>query len=140
VCADTFYKSYRSILIEILIPPHSTAISQVTNPEDRTRLMAWYNLVGCFSSAVGAIFCGGIVAYLSGTVGISILLADRIVMILYSCVKVSLEDKNGINILEFLFTFFFHMLNILHAEYFKSFYFKTSSLKYERLHTHFKAI
>ena len=68
--------------------------------------MAWYNLVGCFSSALGAIFCGGVVAYLSGTVGISILLADRIVMILYSCVKVSRGQKNLIEAL-CLFSFFF---------------------------------
>jgi MFS family permease len=88
-----------------LIPMPFSAISQVTSPEDRTSLMAWYNLVGCFSSALGAIFCGGVVAYLSGTVGISILLADRIVMILYSCVKVSPGQKNRIKAL-CLFSFF----------------------------------
>jgi hypothetical protein len=84
--------------------------------------MAWYNLVGCFSSALGAIFCGGIVAYLSGTVGMSILLADRIVMILYSCVKVSLEDKNVI----FRLSFFLRILFTSYTEHFKIFYLITS--------------
>jgi hypothetical protein len=84
--------------------------------------MAWYNLVGCFSSALGAIFCGGIVAYLSGTVGMSILLADRIVMILYSCVKVSLEDKNVI----FRLSFFLRILFTSYTEHFKTFYLITS--------------
>lgn len=73
---------------DIITPAPFTALSQITSPEDRTRLMAWYNLLGRFSSAIGAIFCGGVVAHLSGKVGLSILLADRIVMILYSFVMV----------------------------------------------------
>ena len=76
----------------ILVP--FAALSQITSPEDRTHLMAWYNLIGRFSSALGAFFCGGVVAYLSGKVGMSILLADRIVMILYSCVMVRLDQEN----------------------------------------------
>jgi hypothetical protein len=77
---------------KIVAPVPFAALSQITSIEDRTRLMAWYNLVGRFSLALGAMFCGGVVAYLSGKVGISILLADRIAMILYSCVMVRLEQ------------------------------------------------
>jgi hypothetical protein len=77
---------------KIYAPVSFAALSQVTSTEDRTRLMAWYNLVGRFSLALGAMFCGGLVAYLSGKVGMSILLADRIVMILYTGVMVRLDQ------------------------------------------------
>lgn len=90
---NNLLKRYTSHQLSHPVPV--AALSQVTRPEDRTRLMAWYNLFGCFSSALGAIFCGGVVAYLNGKVGISILSADRIVMILYSCVKVSQTFLDG---------------------------------------------
>lgn len=35
-----------------------SSLSQVTNDSDRTSIMAWYNLVGSFASAGGALVCG----------------------------------------------------------------------------------
>lgn len=43
-----------------------SAIAQITHEDARTALMAWYNLVSCFSSACGALFCGALLSALTG--------------------------------------------------------------------------
>lgn len=73
-------------------------LAQVTSGEDRTRLMAWYNLFGCFSSAIGALCCGGIIVYLNSTQGFGLLISYRLTMVIYATIKVSLEDISIINI------------------------------------------
>lgn len=67
-----------------------SGLSQVTRHEDRTRLMAWYNLVGCFASATGALFCGYVISTLNGSYGYSMLDSYRAVMILYTAIQVIL--------------------------------------------------
>jgi predicted MFS family arabinose efflux permease len=41
-----------------------SGVSQLTKDADRTKLIAWYNLFGSFSSAFGALFCGWLYSYL----------------------------------------------------------------------------
>ena len=60
----------------------------MTRPEDRTRLMAWYNLFGCFSSAAGALVCGAAIEFLRGSEGFGLLGAYRTTMGAYALVKV----------------------------------------------------
>ena len=63
-----------------------SALTEVTRSEDRTRLMAWYNLSGCFSSAAGALVCGLIieVALLKGATELE---AYKYVLALYAFVQ-----------------------------------------------------
>lgn len=42
-----------------------SGISQITSDEERTTLLALYNLTGSFSSAIGALVCGGMITLLS---------------------------------------------------------------------------
>lgn len=65
-------------------------LSQVTKHEDRTRLMAWYNLGGSFASAMGALVCGYIISTMSGSYGYTMLESYRIVMFLYSAIQICL--------------------------------------------------
>eukprot|EP01041_Mallomonas_annulata_P012729 gene12729-26814_t len=68
-----------------------SALSQVTRDENRTLLMAWYNLFGCFSSALGALFCGWIISVLSSSdVGYSLLESYRIMMWIYTIIQIIL--------------------------------------------------
>jgi hypothetical protein len=60
----------------------------VTSNDDRTRLMAWYNLFGCFSSAIGALLCGAGISYVHTTMGVGLLGAYRGTMVAYTLVKV----------------------------------------------------
>lgn len=46
-----------------------SAIAQLTSEESRTSLMAWYNLVSSFSSAIGALFCGLLLSFLTNSSG-----------------------------------------------------------------------
>jgi MFS family permease len=69
-----------------------SAIAQLTKEEARTSLMAWYNLVGSFSSALGALFCGGLLEVLSSVMGAEALAANphapyRVVMLLYAFIQ-----------------------------------------------------
>jgi len=67
-----------------------SALSQVTKDEERTKLMAWYNLVGCFSSALGAVFCGCLLTTMSSHLHYSALFSYRFVFVLYTlihCIK-----------------------------------------------------
>ena len=73
-----------------------SGLSQVTLPEDRTRLMAWYNLFGCFSSAAGALVCGAAIEYLRGFEGFGLLGAYRATMGAYALVKVRHSLRSAI--------------------------------------------
>ena len=70
-----------------------SGVSQLTRDADRTKLIAWYNLFGSFSSAFGALFCGWLYSYLrniksdSGYIFDS-LNAHRVVLIIYSICQV----------------------------------------------------
>lgn len=66
-----------------------SALSQVTSDQDRTSLMAWYNLFGSFASASGALTCGAILDLLqSPSYGsYSLLAACRSVMVVYGLVQ-----------------------------------------------------
>ena len=50
--------------------------------------MAWYNLFGCFSSALGALCCGGIIVHLNSTLGFGLLVSYRLTMAIYAFIKV----------------------------------------------------
>jgi len=68
-----------------------SAIAQLTKEESRTSLMAWYNLVGSFSSALGALFCGGLLEVLYSVLGAEALANPhapyRVVMLLYAFIQ-----------------------------------------------------
>lgn len=66
-----------------------SALAQVTKAADRTRLMAWYNLFGCFASASGALLCGFIIELVVSS-GNSQLTAYRAVLALYAIVQLLL--------------------------------------------------
>lgn len=51
-----------------------SAISQIINPTDRVRILAWYNLFGSFATAFGALFCGLFVSALN--IGFKLSLPD----------------------------------------------------------------
>lgn len=62
-----------------------SALSQVTPQQDRTRLMAWFNLASCFASASGALFCGIFLSVAQSSPFNSTRLSScRHVMLLYS--------------------------------------------------------
>ena len=50
--------------------------------------MAWYNLFGCFSSAIGALLCGAGISYVHTSMGVGLLGAYRGTMVAYTLVKV----------------------------------------------------
>ena len=65
-----------------------SAISQVSRENDRTKLMAWYNLVGSFATAAGALFCGACITYLTDYLAMSVLGAYRTILIIYTICQV----------------------------------------------------
>jgi MFS family permease len=65
-----------------------SALSQVSRDEDRTMLLAWYNLYGSFAAAAGGLLCGSVITYLTTSAGVSLLSAFRAVMCLYSVIQV----------------------------------------------------
>ena len=68
-----------------------SALAQVTPSQDRTRLMAWYNLGGSFASAIGAIVCGGIVSYFHlGFYHLDLLHSYRVAMLVYASTQILL--------------------------------------------------
>jgi MFS family permease len=67
-----------------------SGLSQVSRDSDRTRLLAWYNLFGCFASAIGGLFCGVLITHLTESVGVTVLNAYRIVMMVYAAIQVLL--------------------------------------------------
>jgi MFS family permease len=65
------------------------ALSQLVRSQQRTRVFAWYNLVGSFSTALGALICGGLIFTLQSE-GVSLLGSYRLVLIVYSLIGVVL--------------------------------------------------
>jgi len=59
-----------------------SAISQISPDKDRTKIMAWYNLFGCFANALGCLSCGCLLAGLmsSSTFSLSLLQACRVAL------------------------------------------------------------
>ncbi len=58
-------------------------LSQLITDRERTRVFAWYNLVGSFATALGALASGGLVQILQGA-GLPLLESYRVVMIGYA--------------------------------------------------------
>ncbi len=58
-------------------------LSQLITDRERTKVFAWYNLAGSFSTALGALVSGGLVQVLQGG-GLSLLNSYRVVMIGYA--------------------------------------------------------
>jgi MFS family permease len=68
-----------------------SGLTQVTKDQDRTVIMAWYNLFGCFSSALGGLTCGALIVFLNGSIiGYPLLLAYRWTMGLYALIQIIL--------------------------------------------------
>ncbi len=65
-----------------------SGLSQVTSDSIRTRLFAWYNLFGSFSTAGGALFCGLLITHLKNQEGMTSLEAYRWILLLYSALQV----------------------------------------------------
>ena len=59
------------------------ALSQLISAEQRTRVFAWYNLVGSFATAVGAL-TGGVLAQSLQGAGISSLGSYRVIVMVYA--------------------------------------------------------
>jgi MFS family permease len=59
------------------------SLTQLIENKNRTRVFAWYNLVGSFATALGALVSGGLVQGLEGS-GMSPLASYRIVLIGYA--------------------------------------------------------
>jgi MFS family permease len=68
-----------------------SSLTEVTLESDRTSLMAWYQLFGCFASASGALFCGAILDWLqssSSPFHYSLETSCRVVLGLYGIVQI----------------------------------------------------
>jgi len=66
------------------------AISELCNDSDRTRLMAWYNLGGSFSTALGSLFCGLLITIFNDVFQFSLLSSYKLVMVVYVMIKIAL--------------------------------------------------
>jgi len=64
-------------------------LSQLIKDSDRTRVFAWYNLVGSFATALGALTSGGLVQVLQRS-GLTLLASYRVVMVGYAVFGVAL--------------------------------------------------
>lgn len=64
-----------------------SGLAQVSRDNDRTKLMAWYNLFSCFASAFGALFCGFFISFLQFQFKYSKLNSYKVVMIIYSLIQ-----------------------------------------------------
>src|SRR6266481_4099943 len=71
------------------LPVEQSALSQIVPDEQRTQVFAWYNLVGSFATAIGAL-CGGCLTELLQQVGVIQLNSYRIVVVLYGVIGVLL--------------------------------------------------
>ncbi len=58
-------------------------LSQITETADRTRILAWYNLAGSFSTAFGAFVCGWII-HIIQYLGFPVLFSYQIPMYIYA--------------------------------------------------------
>jgi MFS family permease len=66
------------------LPVEQAALSQIVPDERRTQLFGWYNLVGAFATAAGALG-GGILAQFLQQIGIVPVNSYRAVVIVYGC-------------------------------------------------------
>ena len=71
------------------LPVEQAALSQIVPDEQRTQIFAWYNLVGSFATAAGAL-CGGGLTQLLQQVGVIPLNSYRTVVVLYGVMGVLL--------------------------------------------------
>jgi len=71
------------------LPVEQAALSQIVPDSARTQVFAWYNLVGSFAAAVGAL-CGGVLTEVLQQAGIIPLTSYRTVLILYGVMGVIL--------------------------------------------------
>jgi len=67
-----------------------SSISEICADKDRTRLMAWYNLFGAFSTAFGSLFCGLLLTIFTNTLHLSLLTSYRGVLLFYIMIKIIL--------------------------------------------------
>jgi len=71
------------------LPVEQAALSQIVPDEQRTQILAWYNLAGSFATAAGAL-CGGGLTQLLQQVGVIPLNSYRTVVVLYGVIGVLL--------------------------------------------------
>jgi MFS family permease len=64
------------------LPVEQAALSQILPGEQRTQMFGWYNLVGSFATAIGAL-CGGLLTQVLQLAGISPANSYRAVVIVY---------------------------------------------------------
>eukprot|EP01038_Epipyxis_sp_PR26KG_P006999 gene6999-9564_t len=67
-----------------------SSLAEVTNSSIRTKLMAWYNLFGCFSTAAGSLSAGFIIDTLVKENGFTYLESCKYVMMIYAALQVVL--------------------------------------------------
>ena len=65
------------------------SLCQLVDNEDRTRILAWYNLVGSFATAFGSLFCGILIYYLQSS-GYTVLGSYKMTLVLYSLLQLVL--------------------------------------------------
>jgi len=65
------------------------ALSQIVSDERRTRVFAWYNLIGSFATALGSL-CGGVLAQGMQEVGLTALGSYRVIVIGYGAIGLAL--------------------------------------------------
>jgi MFS family permease len=65
------------------LPVEQAALSQIVPADDRTRVFAWYNLVGSFATATGALAGGALAQGLQGA-GMALLASYRAVVVGYA--------------------------------------------------------
>jgi len=70
-------------------PVELSSLSEVT-PEPRTMLLAWYNMFGSFSSALGSLCCGFLIHFFQNYQHMTILESYRGVMLIYAFVQTGL--------------------------------------------------
>jgi MFS family permease len=61
------------------------SLTQTSPGEKRTHIFAWYNMLGSFSTATGALIGGGLAHFLQRS-GMSVLWSYRVDVIVYSCI------------------------------------------------------
>jgi len=70
------------------LPIEQAALSQTVPNEQRTQVFAWYNLVGSFATALGAL-CGGLAQALQGS-GLAPLDSYRVIVMAYAAIGLAL--------------------------------------------------
>ena len=67
-----------------------SGLAQISQDNERIKLMRLYNFLGCVASARGAVFCGFLVVYLNIGGGLSLVSAYRTIMIIYGALQILL--------------------------------------------------